>query len=143
MKKTALIFVTILLSGCAYSPFFGERISSINDRTSTQEALNIAGDSDSITMLDNGTKVYIYLSRSINGWNGYKNNYYIFTKNGRVTDIKKDTPWYEDFRTGKKTYPFIDQEELDRTESEREKRYMERKSNRVIENNIIINNNNN
>jgi hypothetical protein len=142
MKKITSIFIAILLSGCAYSPFFGERISSINDRTSTQEALDIAGPSDGTTTLENGTKVYSYLSRSINGWNGYKNNYYIFTKNGRVIDVKKDTPWYEDFKTGKKIYPFIDQEELDRTEAEREKRYMERKSNRGSENIIIINNNN-
>ena len=142
MNKITIFLTALLLSGCAYSPFFGERMSSINDRTSTEEALNIAGASDGVTTLDNGTKVYTYLSRSINGWDGYKNNYYIFTKNGRVIDVKKDTPWYEDFRTGKKIYPFIDQEELDRTESERQRLYMERKSNRANGNVIIINNNN-
>lgn len=45
---------SIILSGCAVSPFFGERITSLNPGDSRESVIQIVGKPDGFMLTENG-----------------------------------------------------------------------------------------
>lgn len=86
---------TLLISGCASSPFTGDRIGTLNTGMSQDQTLKIAGNHDGFEQLNSNTIVYKYTNRHMSGWNNYLTNYYLVFQNGTLVSINNDKPWID------------------------------------------------
>lgn len=100
IKYLKIMICVFCISGCASSPFTGDRMKTLTVGMPQQQALNVAGDYDGFEPLNSNTMVYKYINRHMSGWNNYFTNnyftnYYLVFQDNKLISVNNDKPWID------------------------------------------------
>ena len=92
IKYFKIMVCILFISGCASSPFTGDRMKTLTVGMPQQQALTVAGDYDGFEPLNSNTIVYKYINRHMSGWNNYFTNYYLVFQDNKLISVNNDKP---------------------------------------------------